>query len=339
MIRGCVIGAGRMGRVHIQALTDLGVEVVGVSDISEDSLLAARDEHRIAGERLYRNADQMLAETSPELVAIATTTPSHHEYAVLAIAAGARYLVCEKPLCASVATAGELVALADERGVVFAVNHQMRFMDQYSRVKALLDSGRFGRLTSMNVLGGNFGIAMNGSHYFEAFRYLTGEGLSEVWAWFDESELPNARGPEFRDRSGSIRGHNPSGSRFHLDASADQGHGMAVHYGTETGQIHVNEFDGIIRYVHREPEHAEAPSTRYGMPWVAGESSFPPADNLGPTRAVCEAALRGNGFPDARVGLAVVRVLAAAHLSDELNGARMLINSDEIDVNRLFPWA
>ena len=53
-------------------------------------------------------------------------------------------------------------------GIRLAVNHQMRFMDQYRIILDALKSGRYGELCSMTVVGGCFG-GHNGSHYIEAF--------------------------------------------------------------------------------------------------------------------------------------------------------------------------
>ena len=58
---------------------------------------------------------------------------------------------------------------------VLAVNHQMRFMEQYLTPKAIIEGDAFGGLTSVTVVGGNFGLSMNALHYFEMFRFMTGE--------------------------------------------------------------------------------------------------------------------------------------------------------------------
>ena len=80
----------------------------------------------------------------------------------------------------------------------------MHFLPQYKNPKSLLNSPDYGGLRSMHVAAGNFGLAMNGTHYLEAFRFLTEEAPVEVSARFDEDLLPNPRGPQFQDVSGCI---------------------------------------------------------------------------------------------------------------------------------------
>jgi predicted dehydrogenase len=338
MTTAAVIGAGRMGRVHIQALLDLGLDVVAVCDPLDENLKLAAGMLPHGQPQLFADAAPLF-DLRPEVVAIATTAPAHDGLCLAAIDAGASVIVCEKPFTTSVTAGEKVTAAARAAGTRVAVNHQMRFMDQYVRVRELLDTGAFGRLASMSVVAGNFGIAMNGSHYFEAFRYLARQPVAIVSAWFDRTELPNPRGAAFRDRSGVILGWNEAGQRFHMDASADQGHGMSVTYAAEFGRINVDELGGAIRFIHRKEEHRAAPSTRYGMPWEEGEIRFPQADNLGPTRAVYAAVLAGNDYPGAEDGLRTVRTLAAAYLSDSRGGASVPVDSLEIDADRVYPWA
>src|SRR6202011_1760635 len=136
-----------------------------------------------------------------------------------------------------------------------AINHQMRFMEQYTRSKAIVHSEAFGRLGSVTVVAGNFGLAMNGIHYFEMFRFITDEPTIAVSARFSSETVPNPRGPQFVDRAGTIRLETPSGARFYMDASADQGHGMQVVYAGRHGRLTVDELAGHATLVARRPEH------------------------------------------------------------------------------------
>ena len=81
----------------------------------------------------------------------------------------------------------------------------MRFMEQYTKAKEIVEDASFGGLASATVVAGNFGIAMNGSHYFEMFRYLADEMPAKVAAWFSSETVANPRGAQFEDRAGSVR--------------------------------------------------------------------------------------------------------------------------------------
>ena len=133
-------------------------------------------------------------------------------------------------MASSLAEADEMIATCRRAGALLAVNHQMRFMPQYTEVKALLGSDELGPLASVLVAGSNFGLAMNASHYFEMFRYLADSQVSSVQAWFDPGQLANPRGPQFEDRSGRLLAHSEAGPSLYIDFSAAAGWGLQVVY-------------------------------------------------------------------------------------------------------------
>lgn len=329
-----------MGTAHAAALTALGLPVTHVCDSRPDSLAAFREQFGLAPDRCSQDA-RALMQAHPQalLVAIATTADSHAELTCLAASTGARHVLCEKPMATSVADCDAMVQACAEAGTRLAINHQMRFMDQYTLVKRELATGRFGPLASMNVVAGCFGLAMNGSHYIEAYCYLTGSIPESVTAWFSPEQLPNPRGAQFFDQAGEIRMVGTSGQRLNLEIGADQGHGMTSTYATAYGHIFVDELAGTYVATARKAEHRDVPMTRYGMPWDRWQETFQQADNIGPTKSVLQALLDGHDYPDGDRGRLVVSTLAAAYKSAE-NGNRSVPLHDLGDYRtRRFPWA
>src|SRR5690606_30450775 len=122
---------------------------------------------------LFRQSPfELLEEVRPDAVVVAATSPSHCDLVCAAARSGARYILCEKPLATSVDEAERMLAVCRQNGAVLAVNHQMQFMAQYAEIKELAESAVLGGLVGVLVSGSNFGLAMNGSHYFEMFRYM-----------------------------------------------------------------------------------------------------------------------------------------------------------------------
>ena len=337
-MKAAIIGVGRMGRRHVQVARELGLSVAGIVDRSPETLGAARTELNVPESDAFGDVDVMLAAKNPELVVVATTAPTHAGFAIAAARAGARYVLCEKPMGVSLAECDAMIEACRASGTKLAINHQMRFMEQYLRPKALLDSEELGGLTSISVVAGNFGLAMNGSHYFEMFRFMTGEAPSSVSAWFSKETVPNPRGAEFVDRAGTIRLESPSGKRMTLEIGADQGHGMQVLYGARNGQVFVDELTGFMRVQARNAEHRALPTTRYGMPNSTRTEQIAPADAVSPTRSVLEALLAGKNFPSGEDGRAAVATLVAAYESDERGHVPVAIDA-ALPGERKFPWA
>lgn len=335
-----IIGAGRMGMAHLQAARNLGVTPSAICDVSEANRIKAAAADALPDDRLFADAASMFAaHPRPDLVAIATTADSHRTLVEQAAAAGARHILCEKPMATSVADCDAMIAACEQSDTRLAVNHQMRFMAQYTVVRDELATGRFGPLASMTVTAGCFGLAMNGSHYCEAFSWLTGSPIVNATAWFAGEPFNNPRGPRFFDQAGEMRFVSADGRRLILNIGADQGHGMTAIYATRFGHLFVDEFEGVCYATARKPEHQSAPLTRYGMPWDRWERAFPQADNVGPTEAVMRALLDGHGYPAGSDGRNVVAALAAAYTSAASGNIPVEVADLREYQHRRFPWA
>jgi predicted dehydrogenase len=338
-MRTVVLGAGRMGRRHIQVVKEMGLDLVGICDPNRDALASAEKEQGVSAELHYTEAMTLLEEKQPECVVIATTAPTHCELTSRSAELGAKYVLCEKPMAISLAECDQMLGACRKHGTKLAINHQMRFMDQYVTPKQLINSADFGGLTSITVVAGNFGMAMNGTHYFEMFRYMTDEAPDEVTAWFSPEKIPNPRGTQFEDRAGSIRITSASGKRFFMEASSDQGNGLRVIYACRYGQIAVDELSGAMSSVCREEQYRELPTTRYGMPSFRSEQTIKPTDVLAPSRAVLEALLNDRNPPTGEDGRLAVATLVAAYTSHESEHRAISLQEVEKHRTRSFPWA
>jgi predicted dehydrogenase len=334
-----IIGVGRMGRHHIQVVKDLGLEVVGICDQSTDALDLATQEQGVSTTCYFNDAVEMLEKTNPECVMVATTATTHSKYTIMAAEAGAQYILCEKPMAVSLAQCDRMQAACSSRGVKLAINHQMRFMAQYQAAKEWADSEAFGGLKSVTMIAGNMGMAMNAVHYFEMFRYLTGEAPVEATAWFSDEKVPNPRGPQFEDRAGSVRLTTASGKRFYLEMGADQGHGIKIVLSGAYGQIVLDEVPGMMSLVVRKEEHRSEPSTRYGMPWVETTQKYPTGDAMVPTLSVLDALLKDQNPPSGKDGRLAVAALVAAYVSDETGHGPVSLQDANLPLDRVFPWA
>lgn len=337
-MRVCVIGVGRMGRRHITAARNAGFELAGIFDQSAEALATTLTECNVDKALAFDDATQMLQTVRPDAVVISTTAPSHCEFVCAAAGAGVRYILCEKPMACSLEECDRMIAECRAAGAKLAANHQMRFMEQYTDIKALTETAEFGGLRSMVVTASNFGLAMNGCHYFEAFRYLTNEEVAEISCWFDPNNVPNPRGPQYVDRSGQLRGITASGVRLIIELGADLGHGIEVIYGCRNGQILVDELAGFVRGIHRLPEYRDLPTTRYGMGANEFQRKIAQADVTKPTEHLWRAMLSGGAYPTGEDGRHAVAALVAANLSGE-NAGRMVALGNGLPIERKFMWA
>lgn len=338
-LRTAVVGLGRMGIRHVQALQKLGMNICGVADSSADALMSAQSAYGIAPQSCFNDANDMIARVGPEALVVATTAPTHARFVQAAAEAGVRYVLCEKPLATSLAEAEVMLQSCARAGTRLAVNHQMRYMPQYTRVKALIDSAALGPLASVLVAGSNFGLAMNASHYFEMFRYVSGEPVLEIQAWLEEEQLANPRGPQFEDRSGRLLARAASGRTMYVDFSANAGWGLQVIYICKHGQIFVDELNGEMIVKSRQTEFRALPTTRYGMPVDITRVQIEPADTVAPTIAVWNALLADDGYPDGQTGTHALACLVAAHASHAVGGRPVRLEGLDDWRGTDFKWA
>lgn len=333
-----IIGLGRMGRRHIQSIRMINMELVATYDQSKESLNLAKEEHELKDEQICHSLDQFYSKGALDCVIVATTADSHCKYVCDAAARNIRYILVEKPLATSLNDCEIMINTCKQYGSLLSVNHQMRFMEQYKKPKNLMNSARFGGLTSMTVIGGNFGLAMNGTHYIEAFRYLTDEIPIEVTAWFYGGALVNPRGDQFEDRAGSMRIITEGGARLYIDVGPDQGHGIRVIYGGRYGQITVDELSGDMIMNHRKDEYRNLPSSRYGMPAEISNLMIPAAEVVESTAHTLDALLHDRFRVTPEEGMMAIKVLVAAYESAE-NGSQPVRLTGRLNEHRTFPWA
>ena len=131
----------------VQGLAGLTLgAVVGSSQKSADAAATA-----FGAEKGYGDAASLFADPSIDLVAIAVKVPDHHAL-VLAAAAAGKHVFCEWPLGCNLAEAEELAAAVRGTNVHAAIGLQTRMNPAALQARALIASGRIGRLLSARIV-------------------------------------------------------------------------------------------------------------------------------------------------------------------------------------------
>jgi UDP-N-acetyl-2-amino-2-deoxyglucuronate dehydrogenase len=141
-LRTALVGCGKVGRIHAQALATLAEsEFVAACDVD-----SGRAESFAAsfGVKPYDDVSRMLGESGAQAICIATPHPLHAEPALLAAEAGVHVLV-EKPLAASLEDCDLMLEAARRRGITLGVISQRRWYEPVRRMKTAIDAGKIGR--------------------------------------------------------------------------------------------------------------------------------------------------------------------------------------------------
>jgi predicted dehydrogenase len=195
-----VIGAGFVGKAHIEALRRLPVPVRGTLVSSGERSTAAAK--ALGLDRAYKSVDEIASD--PEVSAVHICTPNfvHFEQAAKLMRAG-KHVLCEKPLAMDSRESATLVALAKETNRVGGVAHNLRYYPLCVQAKALVDSGTIGQVklvhggflqdwltypTDWNwrlesKLGGELrAVSDIGTHWLDLIQWITGQKVEELCA-------------------------------------------------------------------------------------------------------------------------------------------------------------
>jgi predicted dehydrogenase len=198
-----VIGTGFIGPAHIEALRRLGnIEVAALAECSQE--VAKSKAETLGIEEYYGDYKQLLKDRDIQSVHICSPNYLHYQMAKEALEAG-KHTICEKPLAISVAEAEELVELADKKGLVNAVNFNIRYYPLMRQVKVMVEKGDVGDILAIQgsylqdwlfyqtdynwrlepeMSGESRAIADIGSHWMDLIECITGLGIVEVCADF-----------------------------------------------------------------------------------------------------------------------------------------------------------
>ena len=143
----CLIGTGRMGKIHLRVLHRLGV-LAGISDINKDDL-----------QKLSKNMDdvpyftdykEMINTIKPDGVIIATPTTLHYSIAKdLLNNFSLKGILIEKPVCNTLSEAEELLELSKQSQTKITVGHIEVFNPIVSKMLEIFNQGVIGDLRTL----------------------------------------------------------------------------------------------------------------------------------------------------------------------------------------------
>jgi predicted dehydrogenase len=298
------------------------VDLAWICDRDESALLRAAG--RFPDARTTTRFEDLLEDESVVAVAIATPVVTHFELARAALLAD-KHVFVEKPLALSSTLGEQLMALAEERGLVLMPGHLLLYHPGVAKLKELVGGGELGRLLYVYGNRQNLGQIRRdenalwslGAHDLSVILHLVEEEPLEAWARGESFLNPGVEDVVF------CYLRFPSGVVAHMHLSWLDPHKMRRM--TVVGDRKMAVFDDMEpeRKVTVYDKGPEQRADTWGE-WQtrSGDISIPKIANDEPLRLECEhfvSLLRGQGdrFAAAHEGLAVVRALEQLQASLE----------------------
>jgi 1,5-anhydro-D-fructose reductase (1,5-anhydro-D-mannitol-forming) len=148
-MRWALIGASTIARQYmVRAIRTQHGEIRRVLSASVERAQAFAAEYDIP--QSGSDLEELLADSEVDAVYISTTNEKHLQQTLAAVKAG-KHVLCEKPLALDLKDAVAMVRAAEDAGLVFATNHHLRCSGSHRAVRALIASGRIGRVLSLRL--------------------------------------------------------------------------------------------------------------------------------------------------------------------------------------------
>ena len=199
-LRAAVVGVGFVGRAHVESLRRQGISVQGILG---NSLLRTQETCRALNlPRAYSSIEELLGDSSVDIVHLCTPNHLHLPHAQAALRAG-KHVMCEKPLAMDAVETAALVQEAQTCGRVGGVTYNQRYYPLCQEAHALVRSGAIGepQLVHGTFLqdwllypsdwnwrleasqGGSMrAVSDIGTHWLDLIMWITGRSVVEVCA-------------------------------------------------------------------------------------------------------------------------------------------------------------
>ncbi|MCA9090530.1 MAG: Gfo/Idh/MocA family oxidoreductase [Planctomycetaceae bacterium] len=281
MYRTCVIGCGRMGRLHGERLqNDPRCELVAFYD--QQPALAATLRRELAPTAQVLEAWDDVLRLNLDVAVICTPTTAHYQQVREGLERG-WHLLCEKPLAESAERIDELIGLADTVKSCTMLAYQRRGWATFRTMRREVLSGHWGALRAVTFqswerweqtiagtwrddpeinIGGFVGDA--GSHKIDLLHFVTGLGVEELVA---RSSCSRSRVEVVTLLIGALTGGVPLSMTF-VGNAQHQGEDLHLHFEQadlmlRSGQLWIAQGNDVRPFPVEELEPAKTPTEAF----------------------------------------------------------------------------
>lgn len=204
MVKIGIIGAGRIGKVHAKAASNLnGAKIIWLADpIAPDLEETAKS---MGIEKTSKNYKDILNDKEVDAIFICTPTDTHYTISMEALNFG-KHVFCEKPVDLELGRVKDVKDLVAKTGKKYMVGFNRRFDHNFMAIKENIDKGLIGKpeliqitsrdpepppISYVKVSGGLFCDMM--IHDFDMVRYLSSSNPKSVTAIGDALVNPKIK--------------------------------------------------------------------------------------------------------------------------------------------------
>lgn len=194
MVKVGIIGAGRIGKVHLQSICNYvrnaTVKTVADPYMNEETEGFIRS---FGVENVTKDYHETLNDPEIDAVLVCSSTDTHAPISIEAIAAG-KHVFCEKPVDHDIEKIKQVMEALEGKKIKFQVGFNRRFDHNFEAIRAAVKEGRIGqphiiKITSRDpeppsadYVAHSGGMFLDMTiHDFDMARYLVGSDVEEVY--------------------------------------------------------------------------------------------------------------------------------------------------------------
>ncbi|MCG6903610.1 MAG: Gfo/Idh/MocA family oxidoreductase, partial [Rhodobacter sp.] len=190
-MRFAVLGAGRIGQVHADALAGVaGAELVAIADPVAEAAQSLRARHGCD----IRSIDAIAVSDDVDAVLICTPTDTHADL-IEHFARAGKAIFCEKPVDLEIDRVRACLQVVKDADAFLMIGFQRRFEPDFNVLRDAIDAGRIGKVEMVSLTSRDPSpppiayIERSGGifrdmtiHDFDVARWMLGEEVETVQA-------------------------------------------------------------------------------------------------------------------------------------------------------------
>ncbi len=151
-----IIGSQFQADCHASSIAMIASEMEVRAVASPSSDHAGKFAKRHGVPEHYTDYRELLKDAAVEAVTITSPNTLHCEMTIAAAEAG-KHVICEKPLCVTLAEADAMIEACRKHGVLLMYAEELLFTPKYLKAKEMADSGAFGKVHLIKQSEKHFG--------------------------------------------------------------------------------------------------------------------------------------------------------------------------------------
>ena len=248
-------------------------ELVAVCDLVPDLLESFRRDfgETLPNVKTYADYREMLANERIDILSVATSDHVHAQMTIDGVAAGAKGILCEKPIATTLEDADRMIETCERAGVPLMIHHNRRWEPEQQQARELIRSGEIGKLRLViATLGGPRALLFrNGTHLIDLVCFYA--DADPAWVMGDLDDHFRDYGPRYAGSGGrdattdpgcSAYVHFDNGVRAFIDISKSAPQNFELELVCENGRIRIGRNIGEV--------------WRISPPWQASVSRLQP---------------------------------------------------------------